>query len=320
MADAYAIEAEGLTKKYGDFTAVEDLSIKVRKGEFMGLLGPNGAGKSTALKMMAGLIWPTAGRVLIDGVDIKKHREAMSRVGAVIETPEFYPSFTPSEAMQYTGRIYGLSEAEIAVRARDVLEEVKMWDWRNKRIGQFSKGMRQRVVLAQAMLPNPDILMLDEPTSGLDPRGMIEMREVLSELKKRNRAMLISTHMLKEVSELCGSVTMIRGGKQIASGDVNGLLNDYVERTKGRVEIRIRTERALTPEFITDISSAPGVQDAERMGDYEVRLRFGGSTSEQAALADIVAGHGLGLVSMNEQGMDIEKLYMELTEGEASVK
>ena len=147
----FAIEAENLTKRYGNFTAVNDLELKVKHGEFMGLLGPNGSGKSTTLKMITGLIWPTSGTVKIFGTDISEHREALSRVGCVIETPEFYMSFTPSEALQYVGRLYGLDEREIAIRSRDVLEDVKMWEWRNKPIQKFSKGMRQRTVLAQAM-------------------------------------------------------------------------------------------------------------------------------------------------------------------------
>ena len=137
----YALEAEGLTKIYGDFTAVNHLDLRVKQGEFMGLLGPNGSGKSTSLKMISGLIWPTSGSVRIFGTDIAHHREALSRVGCVIETPEFYMSFTPSEALQYVGRLYGLDEREIAIRSRYVLEEVKMWEWRDKPIQTFSKGL-----------------------------------------------------------------------------------------------------------------------------------------------------------------------------------
>ena len=151
----YALEAESLTKIYGDFTAVNNLDLKVRQGEFMGLLGPNGSGKSTSLKMISGLIWPTSGSVKIFGIDISNHREALSRVGCVIETPEFYMSFTPSEALQYVGRLYGLDEREIAIRSRDVLEEVKIWEWRDKPIQKFSKGMRQRTVLAISLSSSP---------------------------------------------------------------------------------------------------------------------------------------------------------------------
>lgn len=320
MSEVPAIRVEGLTKRFGEFTAVRDLSMEVHKGEFMGLLGPNGAGKSTTLKCVTGLISPTSGVIEINGIDSRDHKQAMSSVGCVVETPEAYPTFTPAELMQYVGRTYGLNDMEIAIRSRDVLEQVKLWEWRNQRIGKFSKGMRQRTMLAQAMLPNPEILILDEPTSGLDPRGMIEMRQVLSELKRYGRTLLISTHMLKEVSELCGSVTMINRGRTIASGDVNALLREYAARTGGRTQITLRLRRQITDAFMSDISSAPGVDSAERMGGYEVRLDFKGTDEEQSNLVDIVSGHGLGLMSMNETGMDIERLYMELTKGMESVR
>ena len=317
----YALEAEGLTKIYGDFTAVNHLDLRVRQGEFMGLLGPNGSGKSTSLKMISGLIWPTSGSVRIFGTDISHHREALSRVGCVIETPEFYMSFTPSEALQYVGRLYGLDEREIAIRSRDVLEEVKMWEWRDKPIQTFSKGMRQRTVLAQAMLPNPDLLILDEPTSGLDPRGMIEMRAVLSDLKKRDMSMLISTHMLKEVSEMCDSVTLIRHGNLIASGDVNGLMMDYAEQSKKRIELVIRTMSPVPPEVVHDLEGMSGVAEVQPMGDYEIRIAFSGNAEDQAAIVDMMHEAGVRMIAMNEKGMDIEKLYMELTKGgEADVR
>ena len=320
MTDVLAINVAGLTKRFGDFIAVKDLSMQVRKGEFMGLLGPNGAGKSTTLKCVTGLIPPSEGTIEINGIDHRDHKRAMGSVGCVVETPETYPTFTPAELMEYVGRTYGMKDREIAIRSRDVLEQVKLWEWRNQRIGKFSKGMRQRSMLAQAMLPNPDILILDEPTSGLDPRGMIEMRAVLSELKSYGRTVLISTHMLKEVSELCGSVTMINRGRTIASGDVNALLREQVAKSGNRVQITIKTRDNLTDQFVRDVRTASGVNDIERMGDYEIRIDFSGSADDQVHLVDIVSEHDLGLMSMSEEGMDIERLYMELTKGMESVR
>jgi len=320
MSDVPAISVKGLTKRFAEFTAVKDLSMTVHRGEFMGLLGPNGAGKSTTLKCVTGLIMPTEGAIEINGVDYRDHKAAMRSVGCVVETPETYPTFTPAELMEYVGRTYGLDDREIAIRSRDVLEQVKLWEWRNKRVGKFSKGMRQRAMLAQAMLPNPEILILDEPTSGLDPRGMIEMRQVLSELKSYGRTLLISTHMLKEVSELCSSVTMINRGRTIASGDVNALIREYVSRMEGRIQISMKFRRPMTEEFVRDISSASGVESSDRMGDFEIRLDFKGSDDDQTNLVDVVCSHGIGLMSMTESGMDIERLYMELTKGMESIK
>ncbi|MBR4697430.1 MAG: ABC transporter ATP-binding protein, partial [Candidatus Methanomethylophilaceae archaeon] len=138
MESGYAIEAEHLTKVYGDFTAISDINIQVKNGDFMGLVGPNGAGKSTTLKAITGLLKPTSGTIRISGIDLKDHRHAMENVGCVIETPEPYPGFTPAEIMEYIGKIYGMDKREIVIRSRDVLESVKMWEWRNKSIGGFS--------------------------------------------------------------------------------------------------------------------------------------------------------------------------------------
>jgi len=320
--DTLAIEVVGLTKTYGKFVAVNNLNMSVKKGEFMGLLGPNGAGKSTTLKTITGLIQPSSGTVRINGIDcVKNHREALAHVGCVIETPEFYPQLTPAESMEYVGKIFGLSRAETGIRARDVLEEVNMWEWRNKPIGEFSKGMRQRVALAQSMLPNPDMIILDEPTSGLDPRGMIEMRQTLNGLKNRGMTLLISTHILKEVSEMCGSMTMISKGRVIASGDVQTLIHNSAMGSAGHVTIEMRTINGMTSDFLRDIDSCTGVESAERLTDKEVKIEFSGTTDDQAHLVDVVYEHRLRLLSMTEKGADIESMYMELTKNEeVSVK
>lgn len=314
MTEEPAIEAIGLTKQYGSFTAISNVSLRVEKGDYMGLLGPNGAGKSTTLKVMTGLILPTSGTVKIEGVDIKNHRKAMAHVGCVIETPEPYPSWTPAEMLEYVGRIYGLDSREIAIRSRDVLEIMKMWEWRDKSVGGFSKGMRQRVVLAQALLPNPRTIILDEPTSGLDPRGMIEVRQALSAMKSKDRSLLISTHILKEVSELCGSVTMIRDGRVMASGHVSELINDVGGSRS--VMLNIRSRRPFTPDIVKDIGGCSGVVSVDCAGECEVRVKFSGTSEEQEHLVDLVYSSGLGIMSVSEKGADLESLYMELTKGD----
>ena len=319
-SDNYSLVVNNLTKSYGAFTAVDNLSMKVKKGEFMGLLGPNGAGKSTTLKAISGLLTPTSGQIFINGVDAKKHRAAMRHVGCVIETPESYHDFTPTEMMLYVGHIHGLSTKEVKIRARDVLEEVRMWSWRDKNIGSFSKGMRQRVALAAAMLPNPELILLDEPTSGLDPRGMIEIRRTLNELKKRDISLLISTHILKEVSEMCTSMTMINHGKTVISGDVNTLIHNLA-KNENRVTIELRMLGDLSPTFMSDITAMTGVSNLERTGDHSIKFGFNGTDEQQADIVDLVYSHKLRLLCMNESGADIESLYMKLTdESEVNIK
>lgn len=315
MTEESAIEVSNLVKKYGNFTAVSDLSMDVRKGEFMGLLGPNGAGKSTTLKAITGLLTPTSGEIRIQGIDIKDHRNALAHVGSVIETPEPYGDFTPLRYLSFVGRLYGLDKEETAIRSRDVLEELKMWEWRDKKISGFSKGMKQRIVISQALLSNPQIIILDEPTSGLDPRGMVEIRTILAELKKRDRTLLISTHILREVEELCGSVTMIRDGSAIASGQVSELVAGL--NPEG-ITLEIKVMDRLTDDFITDLSGCAGVTDYHRLGDHVIKLRFKGTSEQQAEVIDVAYNSGLRLLSVNEEGANLEMLYMDLTEGEGA--
>ena len=319
-SDVPVIDIRHLTKRYGDFTAVDDLSLSVRKGEFLGILGPNGAGKSTTLKSITGMLTPTSGEIFVNGIDARKHREAMCHVGCVIETPQCYPNFSPAEMLAYVGRMHGLPRDEIAIRARDVLEELRMWPWRGKNIGGFSKGMKQRVALAAALLPNPDIIILDEPTSGLDPRGMIEIRQILNGLKQRGLSLMISTHILKEVSEMCTNVTMINHGKQVISGDVNSLLHNLA-RNENNVTIEIKTIKPMTTEFYTDLDSMAGVSDVERTGEKSAKFRFNGDDEQQSDIVDLVYSHKLRMLSMNESGADLESLYMKLTdESEVNIR
>lgn len=309
-----AIDVSHLVKKFKNFTAVDDLNLEVKKGEYMGLLGPNGAGKSTTLKSITGLIRPTSGSIMINGIDaLTDRRTAMSTVGTVIETPEFYPEFTPAEGLDYVGSLYGLDKREIEIRSRDVLEEMRMWDWRNKPIKKFSKGMRQRVMIAQAMMSNPEILILDEPTSGLDPRGMIEVRDTLNNLKKRGMTLLISTHMLKEVSEVCTQVTMINQGKTVISGNVSELLRNT---SANMSSVHIRTARPFSDSIGNEICRSEHVTSFRNLNDREITFDFNGSDDELVAISDGIYKNDLGLIAMDVSGADLEALYMELTKSE----
>ncbi len=318
MSDELSIRTVNLHKEFGSFIALSDLTMNVRKNEFMGLLGPNGAGKSTTLKLLTGLIKPTSGEAYVNGFDaVRDHRQAMADVGCVIETPDYYEAFTPADTLEYIGRLRGMSTADIQLRGREVLEELKIWDWRNKKISSFSKGMKQRVSLAQALMPDPSLLILDEPTSGLDPRGMIEMRQTLAGLKKFDVSLLISTHILKEVSEICESVTMIRNGKCMVSGNVTDLIKSNAGKTG--TSLSFRTIRPMNAVFVKNFSGCAGVKSTMTMGANEIKVEFAGTLEQQADLIDMIQKNNLRLVSMSEKTGDIENLYMELTKDEASV-
>lgn len=301
-----------MTKSYGGSIAVSDIDLEVDRGGFMGLLGPNGAGKSTTLKAVTGLLRPTAGQILVNGIDVARDpRSALSGVGCLIETPEFYKRSTPMDVLGYTGRIKGLGKSDIQIRSRALLEELRIYEWRDKRIESFSKGMRQRVALAQALLGNPSLLVLDEPTTGLDPRGAVEFRNMLKDLRRFEVSLLLSTHNLSEVSAVCDSVAILRKGSVVAQGGVRDLIKRFASDKR---TVSVKTANPITDAFLEDVSRIRGVQGTVKRSDFEIAVEIRENGGQQTELADTVMRHGLGLMSMSEDGdSDLEKLYMSLS-------
>ncbi|MCL2712774.1 MAG: ABC transporter ATP-binding protein [Methanomassiliicoccaceae archaeon] len=268
---------EGLSKKYGEFMAVDDLTISVKKNSFTGFLGPNGAGKSTTLKILTNLIRATSGSAFLNGIDVTKNaKDALMDVGTVVETPEFYTYLTPVETMTYLGKINGMSSESLSVKIPEILEKVKMTEWADKRIGTFSKGMRQRIALGQSLLTEPSVIILDEPTSGLDPRGMIEIREILKQLKTRDLTIFMSSHMLYEVSDLCDRIAMINHGKLLVHDTTDAVMN----RTGARM-VKIKALGNISQNTLDDIASLPNVLNAG-MDDGNISIRLNGGDVEQA--------------------------------------
>jgi ABC-2 type transport system ATP-binding protein len=211
-----SIEAVNLTKKYGPFTALSDLNVKIESAKCVGFLCPNGAGKSTTLKLFTDLIRPSAGEALINDVNVHtQKKKALESVGALIEIPEIYPAPTPREALMMIAEIRGVPKEERNRRIEEAVSEVRMEEWIDKRVGKFSKGMKQRICVASALLSDPCVILLDEPTTGLDPRGMSEVRDIIKSLKNKKRLIFMSSHILSEVSEVCDEVAMVDHGKLI---------------------------------------------------------------------------------------------------------
>lgn len=312
-----AIEINSLTKQFGSFIAVSNISMSVKRGQFMGLLGPNGAGKSTILKVITGMISSTSGSVQVNGFDVGDHKDAMATVGCVIETPECYPDFTPTEVLKHIGGLRGLKGAYLDERIVKVLNEVRMWEWRDKPVGKFSKGMRQRVALAQALLPDPEILILDEPTSGLDPRGMIEVREILKGLKDGRRSLLISTHMLNEASEVCDEVTVLRRGQKVMGGSIRELQRSAV----GEAILEVTVRKPYEENFLNEIRQNPTVENAEPIDEYSFMIDMKDHDVGREWIIELIGQHNLGFLTMSQKGSDLEDLYMSLTqEGDYDVR
>jgi ABC-2 type transport system ATP-binding protein len=228
-----AIIIEELSKYYDGFLALDNLSLRIKKNEDVALLGPNGAGKTTALKILCGLLRPSAGTAYINGINVVEERErALSQVGAIVETPEFYPFLTPNETLSYLGRLRGMSGLELRSRIKEVLELVKLDEWVNIRIEKFSRGMKQRLALAQALLHDPPILILDEPTLGLDPRGMVEMREILKGARKE-KTVFFASHLLAEVVQVCDKIALIDHGRLLVYDSIAHLRKKYRTSLEG---------------------------------------------------------------------------------------
>ncbi|GAB4318722.1 MAG: ABC transporter ATP-binding protein [Promethearchaeota archaeon] len=229
MKDQPVIELVDLTKRFGAFTAVDRLNLEVRRGEILGFLGPNGAGKSTTMKMVAGLLRPSEGEVRIrdDGavhVLTSRNKDALlRRLGFLIENPAFYPNVTPRQVLAYFAKLKGFPRDRVAERVEEVVNQVGMADWLDHQIRDFSKGMRQKVGVASALVHDPDVLVLDEPQTGLDPKARKEMRDLLSELKERGKTIFLSSHILFDVSEVADRVAIISHGQLVAVDTVDNL-------------------------------------------------------------------------------------------------
>ena len=222
-----AIVIENLTKYYDKYLALDNLNLRVPANENVGLLGPNGAGKSTTLKIMCGLIRASSGKVYIDGIDVaEKPEQALAKIGAIVETAEFYNFLTPSEILSYLGRLRGMDGQEMKSRIKEVIHLVGLDRWIDVKVEKFSRGMKQRLALAQTLLHDPPILILDEPGLGLDPRGLVEFRQIIEEVG-REKTIFFASHQLAEVTQICKQVAIIDHGKLLIYADIAELEKKY---------------------------------------------------------------------------------------------
>ncbi|MGZ4903702.1 MAG: ABC transporter ATP-binding protein [Halobacteriota archaeon] len=310
MTDPIVIEH--LSKKYGQYVALNDLSLTVEKGVCVGYLGPNGAGKTTTIKILTNLMRATGGRAYLNGKDvIHRPKSALDHVGAVVETPEFYPQLTPRECLTYLGKIRGMNSDAIAERTQAVLEQVKLLEVVDNRTGTFSKGMKQRLAIAQALLHEPSILILDEPTSGLDPRGMVEVRAIIIGLKKTDITILMSSHLLNEVQEVCDKVAIIDRGVLLTYDSVQNL------SAKKGVAVVVNTLDPISPAEFKAIKALKGVQSLKRSDALTLIVQLSGGAQEQFKILRGILNTGVKVTSFTPQRAAIEDVYLSLVpEGE----
>jgi ABC-2 type transport system ATP-binding protein len=309
-----SIEAVNLSKRYGSFSALSNLNLKIEGSKCVGFLGPNGAGKTTTLKLFTDMIRASEGKALINGVSVHENKKkALASVGSLIESPEIYPALTPREALSMVAEIRGIPRSERKKKIEDVVAEVKMEEWLDKKVGKFSKGMKQRINISAALLSDPEILMLDEPSTGLDPRGMSEVREIVKTLKQKNRLIFMSSHLLNEVSDICDEVAMIDHGKLLVYDKLSNVVSRFSGADGGQIIIDVGLSRDIDDQTVSkNISSLAGVVSAEKLEMKNLRIKFSGNLESQERLLSDLVALKIGLVSFHPSSSALEDTYLNL--------
>ncbi|HEY8599370.1 MAG TPA: ATP-binding cassette domain-containing protein [Thermomicrobiales bacterium] len=297
------LRATGLTKRYGARTVVDGLDLEVRRGEVFGFLGPNGAGKTTAMAMILGLIAPHAGQIAILGHDALTDREAaLRRVGAIVETPTYYPYLSGLDNLRVLALARGGVPKE---RFATVLNLVGLKGRERDRFGAYSLGMKQRLGIAGALLHEPELLILDEPSNGLDPAGMVEMRELILRLAHEGQTIVLCSHLLAEVQQVCDRVVILAKGRAVAQGEVATLLSQGAQTV-------LRTDDPIRSEMV--LRGVEWIEGVTREGDT---LLLTMPPDRQFALGHILAEHGLIVGELRRKERDLEAYFLSITGGEA---
>jgi len=306
VPDDAVIVARRLTKKYGEFTAVDSLDLTIRRGEVFGLLGPNGAGKTTTVLMLLGLTEPTRGVVRVVGLDPTREPLAVKRqVGYLPDNVGFYSGMTGRENLRYTARLNGIARRQADARIDELLYEVRLEDAADKKAGEYSRGMRQRLGIADALVKSPTVLILDEPTIAIDPAGVEELLALLRRLvKEHSLTVMLSSHVLGQVQSLCDRVGFYSAGKLVASGS----LDELMAGTDAAVELEVGVEgsAAAIDAIAMGIEGVTSVRPDDRLEDLRI---VAASHDVAAPLATALAAANLPLTHLRRRGTDLLELY-----------
>jgi ABC-2 type transport system ATP-binding protein len=311
------ITVKGLTKRYARTVAVDNISFEVQKGQIVGFLGPNGAGKTTTMRILTCFLPPSAGTANVAGFDVlEQPMEVKKRIGYLPETPPLYPEMEVREYLTFVGKLKGMSGASLANRVDEVAERCAIADVKNKLLGKLSKGYRQRVGLAQAIIHNPDVLILDEPTAGLDPKQINDTRELIRSLKG-DHTIILSTHILPEVEQTCQQVIIINKGKLVATDSVENLQHrargaeSVLLEVEGRgvpvdsqtIQHRLETVSGVSRVLFKETRSNRSVFEVESLKDRSIR----------GDLARAVVESGWNLNELRSAAMSLEDIFLQLT-------
>ncbi|TMC91566.1 MAG: ABC transporter ATP-binding protein [Chloroflexi bacterium] len=297
------VSTRGLTKHYGNgIVAVDGLNLNVRRGEVYGFLGPNGAGKTTTLRMLVGLIKPTSGSAIVAGA-VPGSPASLAKVGAIIEAPAFYPYLSGYDNLRLIAMLCG-----VPVKRADVaLDEVELTPRKQHRFSTYSLGMKQRLGIAAALIKEPDMLILDEPTNGLDPQGMVDVRNLIVELGKGERTVLVSSHLLGEVEQMCTRIGVIQKGKFVAEGTIDEL--------RGAATLTVRAEPAATAASV--LSGEAGTQNVQMLPDGSFSVKV--DLKRTAEINRRLVQAGADVTELRATERSLEDVFMELTGTEAGL-
>jgi len=306
------IRVEGITHHFGAFRVLHDVWFHVPKGEIFGFIGPNGAGKTTTLRMMATLLEPDDGRVLVDGVDVVDHPgEVRRRLGFMPDSFGVYERVTVQEYLDFFAAAHGIDLDARKRTVEAVMELTDLGPLRERLVAQMSKGMKQRLAIARTLLHDPTVLILDEPANGLDPRARIEMRDLIDELQRLGKTIVLSSHILTELSDMCTSVAILERGRLLAAGSV-----DEISRTL-KPESGARLRILSPPEGTEDLlGEVPGVLEVERQPDGDFRVAYQGGEEVVARIVTHAVSSGLSVARVEPDVDDLERIFLQVTRGE----
>jgi ABC-2 type transport system ATP-binding protein len=315
------ISVKELTKRYARNTAVDHISFEVAKGQIVGFLGPNGAGKTTTMRILTCFLPPSAGTASVAGFDVlDQPLEVKKRIGYLPETPPIYPEMETIDYLKFVGKLKGLRGAELNQRADYVCQRCAISDVKTKLLGKLSKGYRQRVGLAQAIIHNPDVLILDEPTAGLDPKQINETRDLIKDLAGEH-TIILSTHILPEVEQTCQQVIIINKGKLVATDSVRNLQARARGAESVLVEVAGRNGNLETSIVEHKLQQVPGVSRVAQKQQIDSRLLFEVESQKgrlvRGDLARAVVESGWDLNELRSAAMSLEEIFLQLTQSEA---
>jgi ABC-2 type transport system ATP-binding protein len=306
------IRTENLTRKFGSVVAVENLTLDVRKGEVFGFIGPNGAGKTTTVRMLCCLIAPTEGTAFIGDNEINRDPDSLNirqMVGLLPESPGLYERLSPYRNLDFFAQLYGVPRSKREERIKDLLQMLNMWKKRDDPVGTFSKGMKQKIAIARALVHDPEILFLDEPTSGLDPRAAKTVRDFLSDLRREGRTIFLNTHNLAEAERLCDRVALVNT-KLVAVGSPDELKRRYWERT---TQVQLK---AISPSIISAVEALPFAKNV-RTQDSKLLVDVGNPEEDNSMLAQTILAAGGKIQFISEMERTLEDVYLKLIGGDS---